>query len=98
MHVEASSTQPRSRLEDALALLDPRSCQVMRLWLEGAAPGEIAATLGLSERNVMVIRGSSLWKLRDLIGRQPNPETREELELLEISGTHPQADQGCPRR
>ena len=74
MDAHALSTTPVSRLNDAMALLDPQSRRVMELWLEGASPDEISHTLGLSERAVMVIRGSSLWILRDLIARRPTPE------------------------
>lgn len=78
-HVDAHalSTTPVSRLNDAMALLDPQSRRVMELWLEGASPDEISHTLGLSGRAVMVIRGSSLWILRDLIAQKPTPEDTE---------------------
>ncbi len=74
--MDAHETSPTtvSRLDGAMALLDAQSRQVMELWLGGAGPEEIAKTVGLSERDVMVIRGSSLWKVRDLIAQRQTPE------------------------
>lgn len=74
--MDAQQTSPTtvSRLDGAMALLDAQSRQVMELWLGGAGPEEIAKTVGLSERDVMVIRGSSLWKVRDLIAQRQTPE------------------------
>jgi hypothetical protein len=74
--MDARETSPTtvSRLDGAMALLDAQSRQVMELWLGGAGPEEIAKTVGLSERDVMVIRGSSLWKVRDLIAQRQTPE------------------------
>ena len=74
MDAHETNATPVSRLDDAMALLDPQSRRVMELWLDGASPDEISHALGLSERAVMVIRGSSLWKVRDLIAQRPTPE------------------------
>lgn len=74
MDAHEPSEAPVSRLDEAIAMLDARSRRVMELWLEGASPDQISKTLGLSRRAVMVIRGSSLWKLRELITRRPIPE------------------------
>ena len=72
------NTGPRiaqgSRLDSALALLDARSRHVMELWLEGESLGEIAEIIGLPERAVAVIRGTSIWRLRELIAQEPCPE------------------------
>ena len=74
MH-EKNSTMPTvSRLEGALALLDARSRHIMELWLEGESLREIAEIIGLPERAVAVIRGSSIWRLQDLIAQEPCPE------------------------
>jgi DNA-directed RNA polymerase specialized sigma24 family protein len=74
MDAHETNAMPVSRLDDAMALLDPQSRRVMELWLDGASPEEISHTLGLSERAVMVIRGSSLWKMRNVIAQRPTPE------------------------
>lgn len=74
MDAHETNATPVSRLDDAMALLDTQSRRVMELWLEGASPDEISHTLGLSDRAVMAIRGSSLWILRDLIAQKPSPE------------------------
>lgn len=71
MDTHETSATPVSRLDGAMALLDPQSRRVMKLWLDGASPAEISHALSLSERDVMVIRGSSLWKVRDLIQATP---------------------------
>ena len=72
------NTGPRttqgSRLDSALALLDARSRHIMELWLEGTSPREIAEIIGLPERAVAVIRGTSIWRLRELIAQEPCPE------------------------
>jgi DNA-binding CsgD family transcriptional regulator len=74
MDARETSVSQVSRLDDALALLDPRSRRVMELWLEGASPDEISHSLGLPGRAVIVIRRSSLWMLRDLIAQRPTPD------------------------
>lgn len=63
-----------SRLDGAMALLDARSRQIMKLWLEGRSLGEIAETIGLPEQAVAVIRGSSILRLRDLLAQQPRTD------------------------
>lgn len=74
MQTEESGRENHSRLDNAMALLDPQSRRIMELWLEGTGVGEIAESLGLTERTVTVIRNSSLWKLREWIANQPCPE------------------------
>lgn len=109
MHTEESSTTIRSRLDDAMALLDARARQVMELWLEGASHAEVANALGLSEQAVTAIRGSALWRLRDLIARQSPPSDTDlgkntriaaegpRLSLGECSMPCKGAREGCPR-
>lgn len=83
MQTQESGTRVQSRLDNAMAELDPQSRQVMEMWLDGADPVEIAETLGLSERAVTVIRDSSVCKLREAITAQPCPD---EANLLESTG------------
>lgn len=82
MHEKNSALPTVSRLNGALALLDARSRHVMELWLEGKNLGEIAEIIGLPERAVAVIRGSSIWRLRELIAQEPYPE---ELNFQQIT-------------
>lgn len=72
--------RPRSRLENALALLDPQSRQIMELWLQGATSGEIAMQLDLSPRAFEVMRSRVLFKVREFIAGQPPPPSPEEPE------------------
>lgn len=73
MHERNCTTPTVSRLEGALALLDARSRHIMELWLEGESVAEIAEIIGLPERAVAVIRGASIWRLRELIAQEPCP-------------------------
>ncbi len=79
------NTGPRtaqgSRLDNAMALLDPRSRHIMELWLDGESLAEIAEIIGLPERAVAVIRGSSIWRLRELIALQGPTEVAEFPEI-----------------
>lgn len=69
-----------SRLDNALAQLDPQSRQIMELWLEGVTDSDVASQLALPERVVEVIRARAFWQVRELIARQPPPESREIIE------------------
>lgn len=67
------STRRRSRLDDALALLDPQARQMVRLWLDGATGAEIATELALPERVVEMTRARAVNTVREFIARQPPP-------------------------
>lgn len=71
------SPRPHSRLDDALALLDPLSRQIMELWLQGATSGDIERQLALPSRILEVMRARSLTKVREFIAQQAPPESRE---------------------
>lgn len=77
MHEKQIDPPTRSRLDDAMALLDSRSRHVMELWLEGESHQEIAKIIGLPERAIALIRRSSLWRLRDLIALNAAAEDTE---------------------
>jgi DNA-directed RNA polymerase specialized sigma24 family protein len=77
MHEKQIDPPTRSRLDDAMALLDSRSRHVMELWLEGESHEEIAKVIGLPERAIALIQRSSLWRLRDLIALEAVPEDAE---------------------
>lgn len=77
MHEKQIDPPTRSRLDDAMALLDPRSRHVMELWLEGESHQEIAKIIGLPEQAIALIRRSSLWRLRDLIALKAAAEDTE---------------------
>lgn len=77
MHEKQIDLSTRSRLDDAMALLDSRSRRVMELWLEGVSHQEIAKIIGLPERAIALIRRSSLWRLRDLIALKAAAEDTE---------------------
>lgn len=51
-----------------------RSRHILELWLDGESLGDIAETSGAPERDVAVIRGSSIWRLRELIAPESCPE------------------------
>ena len=77
MHEKQIDPPTKSRLDDAMALLDSRSLHVMELWLEGESHQEIAKIIGLPERAIALIRLSSLWWLRDLIALEAAAEDTE---------------------
>lgn len=56
-----------SRLDNALAQLDPQSRQIMELWLEGVTDSDVASQLALPERVVEVIRARAFWQVRELM-------------------------------
>jgi len=70
MDDQSNAVNTRSRLDDALALLDPQSRQVVRLCLEGEGDGEVAVRLDLPESVVASIRSRSLSRVQESIARE----------------------------
>jgi len=70
MDDQSNAVNTRSRLDDALALLDPQSRQVVRLWLEGEGDGEVAVRMDLPEPIVASIRSRSLSRVQESIARE----------------------------
>ena len=74
MGEQAKTFPVRSRLEEAIDGLNHRSRRVIELWLDGRPQKEIANSLGLSERNVAVIRASAVRQLRERIASTKAPK------------------------
>jgi hypothetical protein len=59
----------QSRLEDAMASLDPLSRKIMQLWLDGLDRTAIAAEMGLGEEIVSAVSTTAYDQLRAAMAR-----------------------------
>jgi DNA-binding NarL/FixJ family response regulator len=61
--------ETQGRLGEAMALLDPQSRRLMKLWLEGLTRQEIATELQLCEEAVSTIIDTVFKQLRTLLAK-----------------------------
>ena len=73
MRGEAEGMPERSRLEAAMAGLDPWSRRLMQLWIEGKSHPEMATALGITEEELLAALTTSVQRLQERISVASSP-------------------------
>jgi hypothetical protein len=64
---ESEGMSDRSRLDAAMAGLDPWSRRLMQLWIDGKSHSEMATALGLTEEELLAALPASVQRLQEQI-------------------------------